>query len=131
VDEVYNISLTRSLLNAALRVVMEASGNIDQPPLLHIEKFVTRKDENGRVWNDGQKVTRREALYMSNNWAAYYTGDEEILVTIDPGKLADLVVIDGDYLTFSEDEIGSFRLPCPWSTAGLFSSRNRSSPDYA
>ena len=105
-DEVYKLSPIRSLLDAGLRVVMEAPGNTDQPPLSHIEKFVTRKDENGRVWNEGQKITRREALYMSTNWAAYYTGDEEILGTIEPGKLADLVVIDGDYLTVPEDQIG-------------------------
>ena len=85
---------------------MEAPGNIDQPPLWHIEKFVTRKDENGRVWNEGQKITRKEALYMSTNWAAYYTADEKILGPIEPGKLADLVVIDGDYLTVAEDQIG-------------------------
>ena len=105
-DEVYNISPIRSLLDAGLRVVMEAPGNTDQPPLSHIEKFVTRKDKNGRVWNEGQKVTRREALYMSTNWAAYYTGNEEILGTIEPGKLTDLVVIDGDYLGVPEDQIG-------------------------
>ena len=105
-DEVYKISPIRSLLDAGVRVVMEAPGNTDRPPLLHIEKFVTRQDENGRVWNEGEKVTRREALYMSTNWAAYYTGDEKILGTIEPGKLADLVVIDGDYLTVPEDQIG-------------------------
>jgi predicted amidohydrolase YtcJ len=110
-DEVYKISPTRSLLDAGLRVVMEAPGNTDQPPLYHIERFVTRKDEDGRVWNEAEKITRREALYMSTNWAAYYTGDEKILGSIEPGKLADLVVIDGDYLTVPEDEIGELQIP--------------------
>jgi predicted amidohydrolase YtcJ len=71
---------------------------------------VTRKDEDGRVWNEGERITRREALYMSTNWAAYYTADEKILGTIEPGKLADLVVIDGDYLTVPEDEIGELQI---------------------
>ncbi|MCH8820047.1 MAG: amidohydrolase family protein, partial [Acidobacteria bacterium] len=109
-DEVYKISPTRSLLDAGLRVVMEAPGNTDQPPLYHIERFVTRKDEDGRVWNEAERITRREALYMSTNWAAYYTGDEKILGSIEPGKLADLVVIDGDYLTVPEDEIGELQI---------------------
>ena len=57
---------------------------------------MTRKDAEGRVWNADEKITRREALYMATNWAADYTGDEKILGTIEPGKLANLVVIDGN-----------------------------------
>jgi predicted amidohydrolase YtcJ len=33
-------------------------------------------------------------------------GDDEQFSSIEPGKLADLVVIDGDYLTVPEDQIG-------------------------
>jgi len=45
-------------------------------------------------------------LNTYTNWAAYYSGDEERLGTIEPGKLADLVVLDGDFLEVPEDEIG-------------------------
>jgi len=109
-DEVYRLSPTKSLIDAGLRVVMEAPGDTDRPPLYHIEKFVTRKDENGRVWNEGEKITRVQALYMATNWAADYTGDEKILGTIEPGKLADWVIIDGDYMRVSEDEIGELKV---------------------
>ena len=50
-------------------------------------------------------MSREEALWMKTNWAAYYTGDEKVLGTIEPGKLADLVVIEGDYTTVPEDDI--------------------------
>ena len=42
---------------------------------------------------------------MSTLWSSYYTGDEEKLGSIEPGKLADLVVMDRDYMTVPEDEI--------------------------
>ncbi len=47
---------------------------------------------------------------MATNWASYYTGDQKILGTLEAGKLADLVVLDGDYLTVPEDEIGSLKV---------------------
>jgi predicted amidohydrolase YtcJ len=37
--------------------------------------------------------------------AAYLSFDEEVKGSIEPGKLADLVIIDRDYLTCPEDEI--------------------------
>jgi len=108
-DEVFKISPMRSLLDAGIRVVMEG-GDPNSPPLARIENFVTRKDEDGRVWNEAEKVTRREGLYMATNWAAYYTGDEETLGSIEPGKLADLVVIDGDFLTVPEDDLSELKV---------------------
>ena len=108
-DEVYKISPIRSLINAGVRVVMEG-GDVERPPLWHIQKFVARKDEDGRVWNEGEKITRQQGLYMATNWASHYTGDEKILGTIEAGKLADLVVIDGDYMTVPEDEIGNLKV---------------------
>ena len=42
---------------------------------------------------------------MSTKWSSYYTGDEDELGSIEPGKLADLVVMGKDYLTVPEAEI--------------------------
>ena len=42
---------------------------------------------------------------MKTNWASYYSADEDILGTIEVGKLADLVVLGGDYMTVPEDRI--------------------------
>ncbi len=47
---------------------------------------------------------------MKTNWAAYYSGEEELLRTIEPGKLADLVVLDKDYLTVPADEISEIKV---------------------
>lgn len=42
---------------------------------------------------------------MHTNWAAYHGGGEDKLGTIEPGKLADVVVIDGNYMQVPEEEI--------------------------
>jgi predicted amidohydrolase YtcJ len=42
---------------------------------------------------------------MYTNWAARYTGDEGDLGVIAPGKLADLVILDGDYMTVAPDQM--------------------------
>ncbi|MCZ6489193.1 MAG: amidohydrolase family protein [Acidobacteria bacterium] len=108
----------KSFLEAGVQPTIEADTGHpnDGRPLWKIEKIVTRKDDEGRVWSPEQKVTRQEALWMNTIWAARYNGDEKILGTIEPGKLADLVVLDGDYLTVPEDQIS--RLPVRMTLVG-------------
>ena len=68
---------------------------------------MTRKDDLYKiVWGQSERVTRKEALWMRTNWAARYFGLEaKELGTIEPGKLADLVVLGQDYLSVPEDDI--------------------------
>ena len=42
---------------------------------------------------------------MKTIWAAEYVGDENKLGSLEAGKLADLVVLDGDYMSVPEDQI--------------------------
>lgn len=67
---------------------------------------VTRKDKaTGQVWGAQQRINRREALYTYTRWAAWHVWKEKYIGSIEPGKWADLVVIDRDYLAVPEDEI--------------------------
>ena len=47
---------------------------------------------------------------MYTLWAAAYSGEQDILGSIEPGKLADLVVLGGDYLTFPEEDLDKLRV---------------------
>ncbi len=47
---------------------------------------------------------------MKTIWAAAYVGDEKKLGSIEPGKLADLVVLDGDYMSVPEDQISELEV---------------------
>ena len=82
----------------------------EKTPLWFIETYVRRADiETGKVWNANERVTREQALKMSTIWAAYYLGDEKTLGSIETGKLADFVILDGDYMTVSEDKISDLK----------------------
>ncbi|HYM04426.1 MAG TPA: amidohydrolase [Stellaceae bacterium] len=74
-------------------------------PFLSLWIAVARKTDRGRVLHPEERVTRQEALKMHTIWAAYLQFAEKERGSLEPGKLADLVVIDRDYLTCPEDEI--------------------------
>ncbi len=70
-------------------------------PWLGLETAVSRKLESGQVLVPEEALTREEALrlYTINN--AYLGREEKEKGTLEAGKLADLIIIDRDYLTCS------------------------------
>jgi predicted amidohydrolase YtcJ len=42
---------------------------------------------------------------MYTIWAARYSGEQDRLGSIEPGKLADVAVLAGDYMTWPEDDL--------------------------
>jgi hypothetical protein len=80
-------------------------------PLWAVEKAICRcVDGSERIWGREQKVSRQDALRMKTIWAAAYVGDEKKLGSIEKGKLADLVVLDGDYMIVPEDQISELEV---------------------
>ena len=65
---------------------------------------VTGKMLGGAVVNR-QTITREEALIAHTRSNSYFVMRENDLGSIQPGKLADLVVMDRDYLTIPADQI--------------------------
>jgi len=74
-------------------------------PWLMIYYMTTGKNNNGDVINDGQSISRLEALKMYTSGSAYLSFDDDVLGTIEPGKLADLVVLTDDPLKVSDDKL--------------------------
>jgi len=71
-----------------------------------LQYAITRKEEiTGQVWGPQQRINRREALYTYTRWASWHAWKEKYIGSIEPGKWADLVVLDQDYLTVPEDDI--------------------------
>jgi len=57
------------------------------------------------VIGPAQRITREEAIRIFTRNGAYAVGMEEKLGSIEPGKLADLIILSADPLTVPEDEI--------------------------
>jgi hypothetical protein len=74
-------------------------------PLLNMYIMVTRKDPNGNVYGASEAITREQALRLYTSAAARYTFDESRKGTLEPGKLADLVVLSADYMTVPDEQI--------------------------
>jgi len=67
-------------------------------PMLWLRSEVTRTDANGHAWGPNQRITIEEAIRCSTVHGAYATFEERLKGTLEPGRLADLVVWDQDLL---------------------------------
>jgi len=74
-------------------------------PFFGMWMAITRKTVDGAILGPDQAVTREQALRMWTLNGAWMTFDEKIKGSIEPGKLADLVVISKDYLRCPVDDI--------------------------
>jgi hypothetical protein len=81
------------------------SAVVPYPPLWVLYHFITRDTISGGVLGADQKITRKEALQVETINNAYLTFEERIKGSIEPGKLADLVVLPEDILTCPEKNI--------------------------
>jgi predicted amidohydrolase YtcJ len=78
-------------------------------PFLMLDIAVNRVDDHGNVHGPQQKLSRLDALRALTTWAAWLSFDEATLGSLEPGKLADLVILDRDYLTCPADQIKHIR----------------------
>mgnify|MGYP001025320062 FL=1 len=80
-----------------------STGATDYPPgpyepLLGIQSCVTRTDINGTLWGPSQKISAKDALRIYTLNGAYASFEESEKGSIEPGKLADFVVLEEDIL---------------------------------
>src|SRR4051795_2978220 len=74
-------------------------------PFLNMYIMVTRKDPNGNIYGSAEAITREQALRLYSSAASRYNFDEARKGTIEPGKLADIVVLSADYAAVPEEQI--------------------------
>jgi len=87
-----------------------AGGNSDCPvtyysPFVQLYEAVTRKSSSGQVVGPKEAIGVMDALRVYTWNGAYLSKEEDRLGSVEPGKLADLIVLDRDILTIPEDEI--------------------------
>jgi predicted amidohydrolase YtcJ len=74
-------------------------------PFFEMWMAITRRTADGATFHPEQAVTRLEALRMWTLNGAYLSFEERAKGSIEPGKLADMVVISKDFLACPVDQI--------------------------
>jgi predicted amidohydrolase YtcJ len=77
------------------------AGPID--PWLHIYYMVTGRNVRGDLINDGEQISREEAVWLYTAANGWFSREENILGSIEVGRLADLVVLSAD--VFNRDAV--------------------------
>jgi predicted amidohydrolase YtcJ len=85
------------------RAGLTVAGSSDAPvisaaPLLGIRDAVTRRTDGGQVLGPGERLTAWEALALYTTEAAAAMHREDEIGSLQPGKLADFVVLDANPL---------------------------------
>ncbi|MFH0756219.1 MAG: amidohydrolase family protein [Bacteroidota bacterium] len=91
-------------------------------PLYGFYASVARKDQKGFPEGGFQAenaLSREEALRSMTIWAARAAFEEDLKGSIEPGKLADLVVTDQDLMTYPGEELFNIRVLATYSGGEL------------
>ncbi len=101
----------RTIVDHGIQVGMHGDGVHIAPlnPWPHIYYAVTGVNSFGARVNGDQQLTRQEALRIFTRDNSWFMRMEDRIGTIEPGKLADLVVLDRDYFTVPEADIRKIR----------------------
>lgn len=85
----------KTLMDAGVKVTYGADTHDDsRAPMHSLQVLVTRETHDGRVWGANEKIDRRRALLMLTRYGADYVLKQHEIGSIEPGKLADLVILD-------------------------------------
>jgi predicted amidohydrolase YtcJ len=74
-------------------------------PFFSVACCVTRRTFHGQVIAETERITAADALRMHTLGGATVLGEEGSRGSLEPGKLADLIVLDRDPLTVADDEL--------------------------
>jgi len=96
----------RSFLDAGVKIAAHSDHSAaPYPPLMGIHALVNRTTKAGKPIGRSQKISVMEALKLYTINGAYQAFDEERLGSIEPGKLADMVVLGENILTVPPETI--------------------------
>ncbi len=101
----------RTILEHGIKAGIHGDGVHIAPlnPWRHIYYAHTGLDSFGNQVNGGQQLSRNEALRLFTRENAWFLRMEDRIGSIETGKLADLAVLDRDYFSVPEAEIGRIR----------------------
>ncbi len=99
----------RTVLDSGARIAFGSDFPVEAVnPFFGIYSAVTRQDHNGNPpggWYPQQRLTLAEAIRGFTSDAAYAAFEESSRGTIEPGKLADFTIVDGDFFTMPASDL--------------------------
>jgi predicted amidohydrolase YtcJ len=98
-----------------LRAGITVAGSSDAPvitadPLLGVRDAILRRTGEGRVLGPAERLPARDALAIYTRGAAFAMHRETEIGSLEPGKLADFVVLDANPLEMDAERIGGVRV---------------------
>ncbi len=108
----HNNSL-RTPMNHGIHVAI-SSDILPIGPMVGIYAAVTRKGMSGKVFGEEEALTVMEALRAYTLYGAWLTFEEDRKGSIEPGKLADMIVLDQDILTIGPEKIMDIKVEQTW-----------------
>ena len=112
-DRVEHNNPLRTPMNHGIHVAI-SSDILPIGPLVGLYAAVTRKGMSGRVFAAEEALTMMEALQAYTLYGAWLSFEEREKGSIEPGKLADLVVLDRDLLTIDAAHIMDTKVLQTW-----------------
>ena len=106
-----NGSPFKMVLESGIRAGMHSDSVHISPlnPWLHIYYATTGVNALGQLINDGQQISRQDALRLYTRENGWFLRMEDRLGSIEPGRLADLAVLSDDYLTVTDEQLKRVR----------------------
>ena len=101
----------RSILSHGIRPGLFGNGTHISPlnPWLHMYYVTTGVNSFGNQVNPDQHLTREEGLRLRTRHNSYLLQMEDKIGSIEPGKYADMVILDRDYFSVPDVEIKRIR----------------------
>lgn len=103
----------RTPMNHGIHVAI-SSDILPIGPMVGLYAAVTRKGLSGRVFAKDEALTVMEALQGYTLYGAYLSFEEDRKGSIEPGKLADMIVLDQDILSIDPAHIMDIKVEQTW-----------------
>lgn len=108
-DRVSGAYAWRRMLKYGIPLANGSDFPVEDPnPLWGFHAAITRQDHTGQPaggWRPDERLSRAEALHSWTVGGAYAAFEEQEKGTLEPGRLADLIVLSKDILAVPEREI--------------------------
>jgi predicted amidohydrolase YtcJ len=74
-------------------------------PFVNMYIMVTRKDVTGEIYGEREAISRKEAIRLYTSSASRYSFSESKTGSIEPGKLADMIVLSDDIMEVPDEKL--------------------------